>query len=403
MKTYLANVDIKQPIANQWGTQGYTTARLLVRSGSRPLDEIHVPLKASKPALAAKELKPWLEGYLPIRTRAYKAERVYLPSISVIVCTRDRPKSLRGCLESLSLVRHPEMEVIVVDNASETDETRKVVAQTGFRYVRENRPGLDWARNRGWCEARHPLVAYIDDDASADECWLEGLCRGFRDPEIAATTGLVLPAELETKAQHLFESYGSGMSKGMSARQFRSDEMASVEFIRSQDVGVGTNMAFRRSVLQNLGGFDTALDVGTPSGGGGDLDMLHRVLASGGNIAYEPSALVRHRHRRDMDGLVRQMRNNGRSYGVYLMKLWRNGDVSKAALLRFTLWTWGRWLVGRPVKKLFGRHRLPMNMLIAELRGALSAPGAYRQTYKNDLRIRREFDAPAMGGGTADE
>jgi glycosyltransferase involved in cell wall biosynthesis len=403
MRTYLANVDIERPIANLWGTHGYANARILVRSESRPLDEIWITLNESGPALSAKELEPLLEPYLPTLTRSKRAKRLLLPPISVIVCTRDRPASLKHCLAAISNVRHPEVEVIVVDNASSTDATREVVAEAGFRYVREDRPGLDWARNRGWQEASHDLVAYIDDDARADNFWLEGICRGFRDPETAATTGLVLPAELETNAQQLFESYGNGMSKGMARKQFQPAQMSTLEFIRSQDVGVGTNMAFRKSVLQKLGGFDTALDVGTPSGGGGDLDMLHRVLASGGNIAYEPSALVRHRHRRDMNGLVRQMHNNGRSYGVYLMKLWRCGEVSKAVLLRFTIWTWCRWLVGRPIKRLFGRHRLPMSMLIAELRGALSAPGAFRDTHKNDLRIRREFGQPEIDGDTPDD
>jgi GT2 family glycosyltransferase len=402
MRTYLASVDIERPIANLWGTRGYTNARILVRSRSRPLDEIWITLNKSKPALSAKELGPWLEPYLPIRTRSKRAERLLLPPISVIVCTRDRPTSLEHCLEAISNVRHPEMEVIVVDNASSTDATREVVAEAGFRYVREDRPGLDWARNRGWQEASHDLVAYIDDDASADEFWLEGICRGFRDPETAATTGLVLPAELETEAQHIFESYGNGMSKGMSRRLFQPTQMATVEFIRSQDVGVGTNMAYRKSILQELEGFDTALDVGTPSGGGGDLDMLHRVMVSGHTIAYEPSAIVRHRHRRDMAGLIQQIHNNGRSYGVYLIKLWRTGDMPKPALFRFASWTWGRWLVGRPIKKLFGKHRLPMRMLIAELSGALSAPSAYRETYNSDLHIRREFGQPGLDGDQQD-
>ena len=189
-------------------------------------------------------------------------------------------------------------------------------------------------------------------------------------------TGLVLPAELWTDAQRVFESYGNGMSKGTSEKVFCPEHMSSEEFIRSQDVGVGTNMAYRRSVLQDLGGFDTALDVGTPSCGGGDLDMLHRVLVSRRSIAYQPSAVVRHRHRRDMEGLMRQIQNNGRSYGVYLMKLWREGNVPKSALLWFSTWTWGRWLLGRPIQKLVGRHHLPMRMLTAELRGALSAPKA---------------------------
>lgn len=311
--------------------------------------------------------------------------------ISVVVCTRDRPNSLRQCLASLGRLRYPAMEIIVVDNASTSDDTRRITVESGARYLREDRPGLDWARNRGWLEARHDIVAYIDDDAQADPYWLSGINLGFTGPAVAAVTGLILPAELHTRAQQIFEAYGNGMSKGTTARLFDPARMTAEQLIRAQDIGVGTNMAFRKSALHELGGFDTALDVGTPACGAGDLDMLHRVLVAGRSIAYQPSAIVRHRHRRDMEGLVRQYRNNGRSYGVYLIKLWRGGSVPKGAVLRFGVWIWARWLLGRPMYKLVGRHRLPMRALLAELLGALSSPFAYRATYRNDGRLHSEY------------
>ena len=62
--------------------------------------------------------------------------------------------------------------------------------------------------------------------------------------------------------------------------------------------GTGANMAYRRSLFDKIGYFDPALDVGTATNGGGDLEMFFRVLKEGYVLVYEPRAVVRHRHRR---------------------------------------------------------------------------------------------------------
>src|SRR5690606_10253863 len=102
-----------------------------------------------------------------------------LPSISVVVCTRDRPQELRACLVALGKIDYPDYEVIVVDNASETAETSAIVEAARLRYVREDRPGLDWARNRGWRLARYDIIAFTDDDVLVDPMWLRGIARAL--------------------------------------------------------------------------------------------------------------------------------------------------------------------------------------------------------------------------------
>ena len=70
-------------------------------------------------------------------------------------------------------------------------------------------------------------------------------------------------------------------------------------------------MAYHHSLFDRIGGFDPALDVGTVTNGGGDLEMFFRVLQEGQTLVYEPSALVRHRHRRDYAQLRTQITNFG--------------------------------------------------------------------------------------------
>ena len=86
------------------------------------------------------------------------------PSVSVVICTRDRPEELRRCLASLPAQTLRPLEVIVVDNASSGEATRTAALNAGVVYVREDRPGLDYARNTGAATARGEIVAYTDDD-----------------------------------------------------------------------------------------------------------------------------------------------------------------------------------------------------------------------------------------------
>ena len=133
-------------------------------------------------------------------------------------------------------------------------------------------------------------------------------------------TGLVIPAELETPAQELFERLG-GFGRGFRRQWFHADVstgrvVGAGALVSAGEFGTGANMAFRRTTLLRCGGFDPAFDVGTPTGGGGDLDMFHRVIAAGGVLRYEPAAIVFHTHRRTLDELRRQIRANGSGWSV---------------------------------------------------------------------------------------
>ena len=134
-------------------------------------------------------------------------------SASIVICTRDRPDELARCLASLPLQTKRAAEVVVVDNASRDGRTRDVALRAGVVYVREDRPGLDYARNAGARAATGQIVAYTDDDVRLHPRWLERMVAAFDADAVMAVTGLVLPAQLETEAQVHFEmhwSFGRG-------------------------------------------------------------------------------------------------------------------------------------------------------------------------------------------------
>ena len=117
--------------------------------------------------------------------------------ISVVIATRNREHWLADTLESLTKQTRPPNEIIVVDNASE-DNTREVVFRFQDRlpvkYVYEGKKGIPYARNCGVKVARGGIIAFLDDDSSADENWLKYIETPFiRDPNIGIVGGLIKP------------------------------------------------------------------------------------------------------------------------------------------------------------------------------------------------------------------
>jgi GT2 family glycosyltransferase len=264
------------------------------------------------------------------------------PSVSVVVCTRNRADDLQKCLQSLQGLKEAPDEIIVVDNDPSNGATRRLVEQMpGVLYVAEPRPGLSVARNAGVRHATGEIVAFTDDDVLVDPNWIRRLARGFSDPSVMVVTGLVLPAELETFAQHHFETHTS-FSQGYRTKVFdrRFFDATQRVGVPVWSIGAGANMAIRRRAFELVGLFDERLGAGA-SGCSEDSELWYRVLAAGWTCRYEPTAVVHHVHRRDLEGLERQMYQYMRGHIAALLIQYDNhghrGNLYRAfvALPRF--------------------------------------------------------------------
>jgi glycosyltransferase involved in cell wall biosynthesis len=362
------DIDLDDPAASLPPMQD--PSQVLVWAGEQVLGMAKLPPLGPVDAKVIRErLAEWFAVPLIARedVTARPAPALVLPEeLTVVVCTRDRPQLLRSCLQHLARLSPPPGEVLVVDNAPTTGETRTLAAEFGVGYVVEPEPGLDRARNRGWQSARGSVVVYVDDDARAHPRFVAGVARGFLDRSVGAVTGLVVPAELVTRPQQLFEQQG-GMRKGFQRQVFHRDSWS--HGVQAYRLGVGTNMAFRRHVLAELGGFDPRLDVGTRTRGGGDVDMLYRALLDGWAVVYEPGAVVRHIHRRDWPGLVAQMRDNGVAFAALLAKYRQDPRLSAEA--RRELWRWHtRRHLGDVLRAIRRRQLWRLHLLLAEAGGS---------------------------------
>ena len=293
--------------------------------------------------------------------------------ISIAVCTRDRARQLERALRSLTEQSRGAAEILVVDNAPSDDTTRRLVEEVfpGARYVREEIAGLDFARNRALTEATGRVVAFIDDDAVADPDWVAAIEQVFRDDaSVGACSGRIDPLSLETAGQRLFEANGGLFAGGderlrVPSGRYRFRWHRHVPMIAwAAGSGSGCNLAVCRDLALQLGGFDEALDLGPVLAGGGDNDMIWRILESGHEVVYEPGARVLHEHRRETHQVVQQILGHQRA----LVALATKAVSSASGLQRIPVFLFLVWRLTKPgvrlVRRALGRDPLPMPLLL---------------------------------------
>jgi GT2 family glycosyltransferase len=377
----------------------------LVRRGGRPVGTLlaQVPEGADPRAVLAA------------RARAEYAEAdpggpVEPPYASVVVATRERAGQLARALDSLLAQDHPRFEIVVVDNAPVTRETRELVERKyaeRVRYVCEPVPGLAVAHNAGLAAVRGEVVAFTDDDVVADPRWLTELTAPFAaDAALGCGTGLILPARLTTPAQVLLESHG-GFAKGFTPRTYDPADPPVDEPLfpfTAGRFGSGANMAFRTEILRRVGGFDPATGAGTAARGGDDLYGFVRVLAEGYRLRYTPYALVWHHHRETWRDLETQAYGYGAGLTAYLTAVL----VNRPALLPAFLARLPRGLAharsltavrateetagGIPGDHDARTHPWPRRLSRLQRRGMVYGPVGY-------LKARRALRASVRGAG----
>jgi glycosyltransferase involved in cell wall biosynthesis len=284
-------------------------------------------------------------------------------SASILICTYNRAPLLREALNAMSAMAPPsdcEVEIIVVDNNS-TDLTPKVIEQAAatspFRVVglRETAQGKSFALNRGLAAARGDVIALTDDDVWPDREWLQRIVAQFRDRDVTFVFGKVLPRWgavpppdlLTVPAQDIWGPLAL-VDYGDDAAEYTSDRTG-------QRLPIGANLAFRRDVLVQVGGWRTDLGkVNNTLTSGEDHEIFCRLrrlnLYSG---YYDPQIAVRHYvpGRRLTRRYFRQWFYwSGKTHALMLNDLYPQIDISRVMRIggmpRF-LWRQALQQVGR--------------------------------------------------------
>lgn len=184
-----------------------------------------------------------------------------------------------------------ETEVLVIDSNS-SGATKQVVAEYAslenpvVHYLAERNPGKSRALNAGIGEARGEIIAFTDDDCIPKPSWAAKILKEFEsDSELSVLGGRVeLYDERDLPQAILLSNCRTVVS---SARE-----------VCETPAIIGANMAFRKTALQALRGFDPLLGPGAICKADEDLDLLYRSLKKKLKIVYSPEVIVLHNHGR---------------------------------------------------------------------------------------------------------
>jgi glycosyltransferase involved in cell wall biosynthesis len=219
-------------------------------------------------------------------------ERVLPGRLSIIIPTRNRVRSLKKLLDSLAAAVSPAgttIEIIVINNAS-TDATRTLLEDEAAKpraqsltVLDEPRTGKSNAVNRALSVVRGDIIMILDDDVSIDSHCLVKHLEAYRKTSFAAIQGRIFPgkdpdgrsANPEWLRQYNIPLIDHG------------DEMTAIRGL------TGTNMSFKREVLERVGLFDTRLGPGA-AGFSEDTEFSARIREAGFEIGYTPEAIVYH-------------------------------------------------------------------------------------------------------------
>jgi O-antigen biosynthesis protein len=238
------------------------------------------------------------------------------PPMSVVVCSYNGERWIRGCLDALLRIDYPNHEVIVVDDGS-TDATGEIAAEyADFTLVKTENVGLSSARNLGMRAAVGEIVAYVDDDARPEPDWLRQLARRFMETRHAAIGGPNIPPPDDGAIADCVAN-----SPGGPIHVMLSDEEA--EHVP------GCNMAIRKATLEDVGGFDPTFRIA-----GDDVDLCWRLHRRGLTVGFSPGAVVWHHRRPSVVQYLRQQFQYGKAEALLEAK-WperynRMGHVSWA-------------------------------------------------------------------------
>jgi len=264
-----------------------------------------VERSADDVGLAASVLEELAEEYANFEPSSYASfPDNLLPKASIVVPTiYRRTDHLNRTVESLLALDYRTLRssLWTIVPASTMIQYRSSRVTVASAWCWKPRSEVQAARNRGIAVTTGEFIAFTDDDVIVDRNWLRALGVRFAlDEDVDAI--------VEWFAQRISKrdlSCGLRSSTAASRSHFwresgapRSSLTRTIIPLLCRTLRAGCNMAVRRSAFQRYGGFDVRVGIGTKAKSAEDLKVFINILLGGGTVAYEPTALVRHSHRR---------------------------------------------------------------------------------------------------------
>lgn len=224
-------------------------------------------------------------------------------TVSVIICcyTFERLQDLRAAVNSvLNQTIAPDQVIVSVDNNPQLVDALKTELPSSVLVVANDRfRGLSETRNVAISHATGSIIAFLDDDAIAAPGWLENILRAFHDPRVMAVAGESIPLWERGKSPQWFPPEYDFIIGCTAHKELIVQSNGEVRNV------TGSNMAFRRQVFSQLGGWKRELGRGQTKTGGEEAEFCLRLKNAipDARILYERAAFVRHKVSRERSTL----------------------------------------------------------------------------------------------------
>lgn len=278
------------------------------------------------------------------------------PSVSAVICTRNRPDKIGRAIGSVLANDYPALTLTVIDQSTD-GRTRDIVAaiaaeDTRLHYEHMDTAGLSRAYNRGIAVTDGEILAFTDDDCQAPVGWIRAIVDAFADqPDADLLYGQVVPLESEASED------------GWMTPQLRFDQpgrMAKGEGF--QVFGMGADFAARRRLFDAIGVFDEVLGGGGPLKSSQDYDLAYRAYRAGRVIILRPEVIMHHDGRREVEDWPSLLVNYGFGDGAFYTKHVRCLDP-------YALWLLGRQAGFATARQLWARVRRGRRLELSYLKG----------------------------------
>ena len=204
-------------------------------------------------------------------------------NVSVIVVSLGRPHWLNRCLMALRQLDYPTFEIVIVADTASLEQADT----TGLKTACFDTANISAARNLGLEHAAGAICAFVDDDAVPEPLWLSHITGAFETTDADAVVGYV-------RGRNGISFQSRVATVDAEAETHEEPSGGDAPFVPPLKPGralklVGTNMAFRRSTLDALGGFDEIFRYYLD-----DTDISLRLAQAGKRAAVAPLAEVHH-------------------------------------------------------------------------------------------------------------
>lgn len=241
------------------------------------------------------------------------------PVLSIIIPTLGR-SVLIETIESLSRTNMADkIEVLVAGHINDNTVLEKTLAVSNafarFKHldISFNSGDSSNKKNAGLRESAADIVVFIDDDVKVPENWPEKIAAPFENPETGMVSGpSLVPDELPVMARLSGQALASGAA-GYVAQRYRKG-CRGAHSIKWSGI-IGCNMAFRKKVLEDMGGFDVNFWPGE------EMLAAFNTGKAGYKIIFQPEAALYHYPRASVRGFARQIYG----YGATRTRLTRAG------------------------------------------------------------------------------